>query len=106
MNKSEFHLRKELLQSEIAMQEKLLQEKFHTTVNPQNFLLNILPGAAKRFLNFEGKELSSSFAEKINQVLINVLTETQKVIGGVSHLLNIFQDFKSILKDKKAQKEE
>ena len=44
------------------MQEKLLQEKFHTRVNPQNFLLNILPGVAIRFLNFEGNELSASFA--------------------------------------------
>ena len=86
------------------MQEKLLQEKFHTRVNPQNFLLNILPGAAKRFLNFEGKELSASFAEKINEVLINVLTESQKVIGGVSHIINIIKELKKILKSKKASK--
>tara|TARA_B100000809_G_scaffold49621_1_gene44596 strand:+ start:19673 stop:19993 length:321 start_codon:yes stop_codon:yes gene_type:complete len=106
MEKSEFHLRKALLKTEISMHEKMLEEKFHTTIHPQNMLLKILPSVAKRFLNFEGKELSSSFAEKINKMLINVLLETQKVIAGVSHLLKMFQDFKSILKEKKSSKEE
>jgi uncharacterized protein YaaW (UPF0174 family) len=105
MEKSAFYLRKELLMTEISMHEKMLEEKFHTTINPQNLLLKVLPSVAKRFLNFEGKELSASFAEKINKVLINVLMEAQKVIGGVSHLVTMFQDFKSILKEKKTSKE-
>ena len=104
MKKSNFHLQKEILKTEIALQEKIVEQKFQTTVNPQNLVLKILPDIAKRFLKFEGKQLSSSFAEKINEVLINVLTESQKVIGGVSHIINIIKELKKILKSKKASK--
>jgi hypothetical protein len=102
MKKSEFHLKKEMLQIEISMQEKLLEEKFQTVINPQSLLITVLPSVAKRFLKFEGKELSTSFAEKINQIAINVLVEAQKVIGGVSHIIAVFRDLKEILKTKKA----
>lgn len=102
MKKSEFYLKKELLKTEISIHEKLLEEKFQTTINPQNMLLKVLPGVAKRFLNFEGKQLTSTFAEKINEVLINILTEGQKVIGGVTHIIKIFQELKDVIKNKKA----
>jgi hypothetical protein len=105
MKKSNFHLQKEILKTEIALQEKIVEQKLQTTVTPQNLVLKILPDIAKRFLSFEGKQLSSSFAGKVNEVLINVLTESQKVIGGVSHIINIIKELKKILKSKKTPKE-
>ena len=106
MKKSEFYLKKEFLKAEISQQEKILEEKFYANINPQNIILKVLPAVLKRFLNFEGKKLSVSFAEKINEILINVLIEAQKLIGGVSHLTAMFRDFKSVLKEKKTENQE
>ena len=107
MEKSEFYLKKEMLKTEISMQEKLLEEKFQTTISPQNLLFNVVPLAAKRFLKFEGKEFKTSFAEKINEILVNVLVESQKVISGISHIVSIFKDVRNTVKtDKKASVDE
>lgn len=100
MKKSEFHLRKEMLKTEIEFQEKILEDKFDTAVNPQNLLLKVLPDTVSQFINFKTKDFVSSFSENLNKMILNVLQETQNIVGGVVQIIGLFQEVRTAFNNK------
>lgn len=105
MKKSEFHLRKEMLKTEIDLQEKLLEEKFETAINPQNLLLKVLPDALSQVINFKTKDFVSTFTEKLNTVVVNVLQETQNIVGRLAQIVRLIKEVRSALKSDKPMKD-
>ena len=104
MKKSEFHLRKEMLKTEIDFQEKILEDKFETAVNPQNLIMKVLPDTLSQFINFKTKDFVSSFSENLNKMVLNVLQETQNIVTGVIQIVGLFQEVKSVFKNKNGTK--
>ncbi|MEI6866205.1 hypothetical protein [Flavicella sp.] len=105
MNKSEFHLQKALLKTEILIQEKVVEDKFRDTTSFQNIILTIVPSIAKQIIHIQGKKLLGSFFVVLNSLLVDVLFESKKVIVNITNLVDLFKDISSKVKEKSHKKE-
>lgn len=106
MKKSEFHLQKELLKTEISIQEKVLEVKFRDITSFQNIILTIVPSIAKRIIHIQGKKILGSFFVIFNRLLVDVLFESKKAIENITNLVDLFKDISSRVKEKTPKKEE